>query len=83
MTKGAVSVPAHIRPVSATVRSVLILLFLRHGSETIESMALPIRPTESRTNFAGGELTACEWMGQSVLYRLNTGSVAIRSRCAS
>ena len=24
-----------------------------------------MRPTESRTNFAGGELTACEWIGQS------------------
>jgi glucose-1-phosphate adenylyltransferase len=34
---------------------------------TIESMALPMRPTESRTNFAGGEFTACEWIGHWVL----------------
>ena len=52
-------------------------------SETIESIALPMRPTESRTNFAGGELTACEWIGQSMLYRLKIGSVEMRSRCAS
>ena len=36
-------------------------------SETIESIALPMRPTESRTNFAGGELTVCEWIGHSML----------------
>ena len=36
-------------------------------SDTIESIALPMRPTESRTNFAGGEFTACEWIGHSML----------------
>ncbi len=36
-------------------------------SDTIESIALPIRPTPSRTNLAGGEFTDCEWIGQSTL----------------
>src|SRR5699024_4788860 len=51
--------------------------------EMIESVACPTRSPDRCTNFAGGSPVYPVYSGQSLLYRLNTGSTAIRSWLAS
>ena len=55
----------------------------RHPRETIESTVAPVLPLASRTNFAGGRFVCWLKIGQSWLYRLKTGTGAMRSMCAS
>ena len=54
-----------------------------HPAETMESMAVPVRPASANTNFAGGYWRWWVRIGQSASYKLNTGDTETISMFAS